>query len=43
MEEGDSVTMVMEYVGNKEGDQTVEMETAVTVREQQRHSHFTSP
>lgn len=32
VEEGDSVTMVMEYVGNKEGDQTVEMETAVTVR-----------
>lgn len=30
--EGDSVTMVMEYVGNAEGDKTVEMERAVTVR-----------
>jgi hypothetical protein len=32
VEEGDSVTMVMEYVGNTEGDKTVEMERAVTVR-----------
>jgi hypothetical protein len=38
VEEGDSVTMVMEYVGNTEDHQAVEMERAVTVREEHKKS-----